>query len=244
VIAAVLPVRYVGLYSIGLQAASAVRSVPLYVFAPVLTLLTRTFRREGADAAAREFERLERRWLPSVLGFGVIAVAAIGFSVPVWLGDRYVLSGVTAAILLTGYAAHVSLTGMRTCYVRAVGSPGLETRYSLVWTIGNAVFTIPAALVAGLVGVVTVTAVTGVVASIYFVDLCRRRERLPVIVPGMRWWGLAAVGATVTVIGELIIVETDLHGFGALGLTALPAIIGLLIFAVNRRHALTARLAS
>jgi O-antigen/teichoic acid export membrane protein len=244
VIAAVLPVRYVGLYSIGLQAASAVRSVPLYVFAPVLTLLTRTFRREGPKGAAREFEGLERRWLPAVLGFGVIAVAAIGFSVPVWLGDSYVLSGVTAAILLAGYVAHVSLTGMRTCYVRAVGSPGLETRYSLVWTIGNALFTIPAALLAGLVGVVGVTAITGVIASVYFVDLCRRREGLPVIVPGRRWWGLATVGATVTIVGELLIVQTDLHGFGALALTGLPAIVGLLVFAVIRRHTLTARLAS
>ena len=88
VIAAVAPVGDVGLYSIGLQAASAARSVPLYAFSPLLTRLTTTFRHEGRAAAAMEFEQLERRWLPSVLGFGVVAVAAIGFSVPVWLGDR------------------------------------------------------------------------------------------------------------------------------------------------------------
>ena len=34
VIAAVLPIRYVGLYQIGMQVASAVRSLPLYAFPP------------------------------------------------------------------------------------------------------------------------------------------------------------------------------------------------------------------
>ena len=54
----------------------------------------------------------------------MVAIAAIGFSVPIWLGDSYALSGAVAAILLAGYTVHVGLTGMRTCYVRAVGRPG------------------------------------------------------------------------------------------------------------------------
>ena len=235
VIAAVLPVRYVGLYSLGMQAASAARSLPLYAFAPVMTRLTTTFRREGRDATAAEFERFERRWLPGVLGYGVVAVAAIGFSIPVWLGGRYVLSGVVAAILLAGFMVHVGFTGMRTCYARAVGHPGLETRYALVWTLGNAVFTIPLALVAGVIGVVTVTAVTGLIASLYFVALCRRTERLHVIVPGLRWWGFAAVAVGATVAGEIAILQTNFHGFFALALTGLPALAGWLILAASRR---------
>ena len=117
------------------SAASAARSVPLYAFSPPLTRLTMTFRREGRAAAGDEFRRLERIWVPSVFGYGVVAIAAIGFAVTVWLGDDFVLSGVTAVVLLTGYIVHVGLTGMRTCYVRAVGRPGLEARYSTVWTI-------------------------------------------------------------------------------------------------------------
>jgi hypothetical protein len=81
--------------------------------------------------------------------------------VPIWLGDRYVLGGVTAAILRTGYMVHVGLTGMRTCYVRAVGRPGLEKRYSLVWTVTNTAITIPAVIVGGFIGVVGATAATG-----------------------------------------------------------------------------------
>jgi hypothetical protein len=63
-------------------------------------------------------------------------------------------------------------------------------------------------------------------------------------VPGRRWWGLALVAAAVTIAGELAIVQTDLHGFVALGLSGLPALLGLLIFAASRRQVLAVRLAS
>ena len=124
---------------------------------------------------------------------------------PIWLGERYELSGVVAVLLLACYMVHVGLTGMRTCYVRAVGRPGLETRYSLVWTVGNSLLTVPLALLGGVVGVVAATAVTGVVASAYFVMLCRRHEQLRVVVPGRRWWSLAAAAVGITVAGELAI---------------------------------------
>jgi O-antigen/teichoic acid export membrane protein len=242
VIAVFLPVRYVGLYGIGMQAASAARSVPLYAFPPLLTLLATTFGTNGREATATEFDRMERKWLPGVFGYGVIAVAAIGFVVPIWLGSRYVLAGLTAAILLLGYIIHVALTGLRTCYVRAIGRPGLETRYSLVWTIGNSAITIPLALLAGMLGVVAATAFTGIIAAFYFVILCRLREHLPVIVPGGRWWVAAAAAIGITVGGELIIVNTNLHGYSAFALSAVPACVALLFFlAVVRRPAVAMR---
>jgi O-antigen/teichoic acid export membrane protein len=244
VIAAALPVRYVGLYNIGLQAASAVRSLPLYAFAPILTRMTMIFRREGREAAAADFQRLERRWTPAVLGYGVVAVGAIGFSVPIWLGDRYALSGIVATLLLACYMIHVGLTGVRTCYVRAVGRPGLETRYSLVWTIGNSLLTVPLAIVGGVVGVVSATAVTGVVASVYFVVLCRRSEGLQMTMPDRRWWNLAAAALAITVAGELAILRTDFHGFLALALTGLPAFAALAVFAAGVRRVRGVSLAS
>jgi len=237
VIAAVLPIRYVGLYSVGMQAASAARSLPLYAFAPLLTRLTATFRNEGRRAAATDFWRLEMTWLPVVLGYGVVAVAAIGFSIPLWLGDRYVLSGVVAAILLSGFVVHVGFTGMRTCYVRAVGRPGLEARYSVVWTIGNAAFTIPLAILVGVVGVVTTTAVTGAVASVYFVVLCRKTEGLAVVVPGRRWAVMATAAAGLTILGELLVMRTNLHGFLALGLSDIPPATAWFILATGLREA-------
>ena len=241
VIAAVLPVRYVGLYQIGMQVASAVRSLPLYAFPPLLTRLTTIFRLEGRGETAAEFERLERRWSPTVLGYGVVGIAAIGFSVPVWLGDRYVLSGVVAAVLLAGYTIHVGLTGMRTCYVRAIGRPGLETRCSTAWTIVNSVLTIPLALLFGVVGVVAATAFAGVVASVYFVRLCGLKEGLPTQLPNRRWWLLAAAASAVAIVGELAIVYTGFHGFLALALAGIPALAGWAIIATGLRHVSASR---
>jgi hypothetical protein len=213
----------------------------LYAFSPLLTRLTTTFRHRGREAAAEEFVELERRWLPSVLGFGVVSVAAIGFSVPIWLGHRYVLSGVTAAILLACFAVHVGFTGLRTCYVRAVGRPGLEARYATVWTVCNALLTVPLALAAGMIGVVSATAVTGVLASGYFVVLCRRAERLPVIYPSRRGWLLGVGASCLTVAGELVVLRSGVSGLIGLVVSGLPPLVGLGILAGIDRRAARAR---
>jgi O-antigen/teichoic acid export membrane protein len=235
VIAAFLPVRYVGLYQIGMQMASAVRSLPLYAFAPLLTRLTTLFRREGRDAARAEFERLERRWLPAVSGYGLVGIAAVGFSVAIWLGDRYTLSGAVAAVLLVGYTVHVALTGMRTCYVRAIGRPGLETRCSTTWTVLNLLLTVPFVLAAGVVGVVAATAFAGMVASVYFVGLCRRTEALPLILPAARWWWTIVAAVALTVAGELLLLRTGVGGFAGLALSGIPAATGWALLAAGMR---------
>jgi O-antigen/teichoic acid export membrane protein len=242
VIAAFLPVRYVGLYQIGLQVASAVRSLPLYAFAPVLTRLTMLFRREGREAARADFERLERRWLPAVSGYGLVGIAAVGFSVAIWLGDGYALSGAVAAVLLAGYTVHVGLTGMRTCYVRAVGRPGLETRCSTMWTVVNLLLTVPLALVAGAVGVVAATAVAGMVASVYFVRLCRRTEGLALFLPPARWRWTVAAAVALTVAGELLLLQTGAGGFVGLALSGAPALLGWSLLAAGMRERLSGRI--
>jgi O-antigen/teichoic acid export membrane protein len=165
----------------------------------------------------------------------------VGPAVAIWLGDRYTLSGAVAAVLLAGYTVHVVLTGMRTCYVRAVGRPGLETRCSTVWTVLNLVLTIPLVLVAGVVGVVAATAFAGMVASVYFVGLCRRTESLPLILPAARWWWTIAVAVAVTVAGELLLLQTGAGGFLGLALSGIPALAGWALLAAGVREQLGGR---
>ena len=188
-----------------------------------------TFRGEGRAAAAAEFRRLERRWLPAVAGYGAVAVVAVGFAVPAWLGRRYARSGEAAAILLAGFMVHVTLTGMRSCYVRAVGRPGLEVRYSLVWTLGNAVLTIPLALVGGVLGVVSATATSAIIASSYFVAICRREDGLPFLLPGWRYAATAAGAVVITAAGELGMRSTGVHGVAGLALAGVPALAGVAV---------------
>ncbi|WP_370081512.1 polysaccharide biosynthesis C-terminal domain-containing protein [Streptacidiphilus sp. MAP12-16] len=232
VIAAVLPIRFVGIYAAGLQAASAVRSLPLYAFPPILTRMTTGFARHGLPGAVREFHRLQSRWLPAVLAYGAVSTAAVVFAVPVWLGPGLRLSGVVAATLLAGYTVHVALTGMRTCLVRAIGRPGLETRYSWFATLVNTALTVPLALLFGVVGVVAATAVGLVAGSLYFVVLCGRvaeLHRQPI--PG-RWVLAIALAVLVAVAGELPIVGTGWHGTVPFMLAGLPAAAGLSVAAI------------
>jgi hypothetical protein len=83
-----------------------------------------------------------------------------------------------------------------------------------------------------------------VVASVYFVVLCRRSEGLQMTMPDRRWWNLAAAALAITVAGELAILRTDFHGFLALALTGLPAFAALAVFAAGVRRVRGVSLAS
>jgi O-antigen/teichoic acid export membrane protein len=229
VIAAILPIRYVGIYAAGLQAASAVRSLPLYTFPPVLTRMTGAFARQGMPGAVRAFHQLQARWLPAVLAYGAVTTVAVVFAVPVWLGPALRLSGMVAATLLAGYSVHVALTGMRTCFVRAIGRPGLETRYSWRATLVNTALTVPFALLFGVVGVVAATAVGLVAGSLYFVVLCNRVADLHQQWVPRRWTLAIALGVVVTVLCELPIVGLRWHGVLPFMLAGLPVPAGLAV---------------
>ncbi|MFF3615427.1 lipopolysaccharide biosynthesis protein [Streptomyces sp. NPDC002580] len=227
VIAAMLPVRYVGVYAAGYQAATGLRSLPLYAFPPVLTRMTQVFAHGGLARTVREFHVLEARWLPAVLTYGVVTTASVGLAVQVWLGPELALSGAVAAVLLAGYSIQVALTGMRTCFVRAIGLPGYETRYSWLSTAVNLTLTVPLVLLFGVMGVVLATAIGIVAGSVYFVVLCRRlaglrERRLPA-----RWWPATSAAALVACLGNLLVLRLGWHGVLPLVLAGLTVLGGL-----------------
>ncbi len=227
VIGALLPIRYVGIYAAGYQVASALRSLPLYAFPPILTRMTEAYARDGMDGAVGAFQALQPRWLPAVFGYGAVATAAASFGVQIWLGPHYLLGGLVAAVLMAGYSVHVGLTGMRTCFVRAVGQPGLETRYSVVITVLNMIFTVPLALLFGMVGVVSATAAALILASLYFMRLCRRLAGLHEDSLSRQWFATISVAALLTVTGEIFVAATPWRGMLGLGMAGIPALLGL-----------------
>jgi len=236
VIAALLPVRYVGIYTAGYQAATALRSVPLYAFPPMLTRMTHVHARHGLAGTVREFHVLQARWLPAVLTYGVVTTASVGLAVQVWLGTGLALSGAVAAVLLAGYSVQVAVTGVRTCFVRAIGRPGYETRYSWCAVVVNLVLTVPMTLALGIVGVVVATAVGLIAGSLYFVALCRRaaglhERRLP-----RRWLPTTLAAAAVAGLGDLLVLELGWHGVLPVLLAGVPVLAGLAFAALVLRR--------
>jgi O-antigen/teichoic acid export membrane protein len=227
VIAALLPVRYVGIFAAGYQAAIALRSLPLYAFPPILTRMTHVYAAHELPGAVREFHALQFRWLPAVLTYGAVTTAAVGLAVQVWLGPELALSGAVAAVLLAGYAVQVALTGMRTCFVRAIGRPGLETRYSWCATAVNLVLTVPLTIAFGVVGVVLATSVGIMAGALYFVVLCRRvadlrEQHLP-----KRWAPATALAVTTAVLGDFLVLQLGWQGALPLLLAGIPVLVGL-----------------
>ncbi|WP_189786901.1 lipopolysaccharide biosynthesis protein [Streptomyces capitiformicae] len=227
VIAALLPVRYVGIYAAGYQAATALRSIPLYAFPPILTRMTHVFAAHGLAGAVREFHLLESRWLPATLTYGAVTTVAVGPAVVVWLGPGLALSGAVAAVLLAGYVVQVAFTGMRTCFVRTIGRPGPETRYSWCSTMVNLVLTVPLTLLFGVVGVVLATSIGIMIGSLYYVVICRRladlrERRLP-----ERWLRATGLAVITAGLGEFLVLRLGWHGAQALLLAGLPVLAGL-----------------
>ncbi len=234
-IGVLLPVRYVGIYAVGAQAAAALRALPLVAFHPILRRLTTVFTIDGLAGAVREFRAVQERWLPAVLGYGAVATVAVGFGVSMWLGPEYRMSGVVAAVLMAGFTVHVALTGVRTCFVRAIGRPGLETRYSLLSTVVNLALTVPMAIAFGAVGVVSATTIALSGASLYFVRACERVAPLHRVQLSGRWV-LSITGACiVTLIGELAVMQAPWRGTLPLAIAVVPAVLGLGVLVVGAK---------
>lgn len=167
VIAALLPVRFVGLYAAGYQAAWTLRGIALWAMPPVATSLFTAYGEGGAAEARRRFLRLNAAWQQTVtVGFAIVA-AGVGFLVPGWLGPGHSTAAWVAALLALGYAVNLT-TAVATNYVRAVGRPGIETRYAMASVGLNLVLTIPAGITFGLYGILGATVAGTVVGTLLF----------------------------------------------------------------------------
>lgn len=235
-----LPVRYVGIYTIGANVALALRAIPMFALGPVFTHLAQRFAVGGLDAAAGEYRRANHAWCGAVAGYAATVTAAVGFAVHAWLGPSHAQSAAVAVVVFAGYGVNL-LTGAGTSFVRAIGRPGLETRYALWSSAVNVVLTVPCGLLFGLYGIIGATAAGTAFASLYFFRLLRERvpENLGSPWPAFRPAGVLAAVA-VTLLGEIILWRHAPAGPGVFAavLTGLPAAVGLAVVAFGARRTL------
>jgi O-antigen/teichoic acid export membrane protein len=176
IVAKFLTVTSVGLYGPGATFANQLRAVPLNVLTPMSTAIAQAYGVGGDESAVRLFTQLQRRWVQISTGWCATAVAASYFGVLAWLGPEFRTSAIVATTLSAAYALHL-WTGTLTALLSAVGRPGLEVRYSAFSVVLNVALTIPLLMWLGIIGTVLATAISLVVASVYYLHLARARYR-------------------------------------------------------------------
>lgn len=174
IVGAFLPVRDVGVYSVGGTFAAQLRTIPLNVLAPAQAVLGQAYGERGEVHARPEFERLQRLWVQGTAGWCTVGLGSAYFAVTAWLGDGFATSAVVATVLLGGYAVNL-WTGMTTTWLRVVGRPELEARYGFVAVATNVVLTLVLVVPFGLLGVVAATAAGQLIGTAYLLRLVRSR---------------------------------------------------------------------
>jgi O-antigen/teichoic acid export membrane protein len=243
-IGVLLPVRVVGLYAIGERVAGAVRMIPVYALTPVFTRLARRFAAGGIPAAIAEYRQLNSIWMTAIAGYISIALVTLPFGVHAWLGPSYMTAGVAALVILIGYGVNL-VTGVAAVLARAVGMPGIESKYGIICTAVNVVLTIPGGIIFGLWGIIGATAIGSVIGSVYLFRILRLRVGLEL---GSAFTGArpieAAAMTTAALLGEIIILPVLPTGAGGLVLASLPAAVALTGYGLLTRKGATRRVAA
>lgn len=226
------PVRYVAYYSIGSNFATQLVTLPTNAIAPIGVTLSRTFGASSLRATVEEFTRLQRLWVRSVAAVPFIGAASAYFAIDRWLGSGDRLAGAVAAILLVGQAVAL-LSLVMDSVVKAVNHPEIESRYLAVGAAVKVAVALALAVSVGMLGVPIGTGVGAVVSVAYFLRLTRRRLRMDLrsFLPEVPKAALA-VSVVVTLLLELPAFLLAPNGVGGLVVCAVPAAIGLGVYAL------------
>ena len=177
VVAAFLPLRLVGAYSLGATVASGLRAGVGSLLLPLLPPLSAA---SGAPSeSVRVAEVVQRQWVrlasrPALMCVPVAATLAWSLG-----GVNRAEAALVAAVLALGHAVNLG-TAVFSYWTRVVSRPEIEARYGRVSGLVNVGLTLALVPWLGLVGVCIGTAVGQVVGSLWFVRTVRRWLAVPV----------------------------------------------------------------
>jgi O-antigen/teichoic acid export membrane protein len=249
IVALLLPIEAVGIYSVGANVAYLVRRLPSYVLMPLFTRLALELGQTSRSGvlptrSIGSFVHLHRLWVITVVGVVSATALPVALSLRIWLGPVFTASAVVALILLVGHAINL-LGGMYSNLVRLLNRPGIEVQYLSLATAVNLLLTVVLAPLLGVLGVVAATTVGLTVGTVWLVREARRTfgetlPRLTVGVPVLPALGSALGGALVALSGTTLVPGPSLLAAALTGVSA--ASLGLLCFVAaigpERRHSL------
>jgi O-antigen/teichoic acid export membrane protein len=155
-----------GQLGVASQVADAGRLVAGAALAPIVSSLAVTVAAADPERLRRHFAWTHRLWLEVIAGGTIIGLGALYPLLYAWLGDGYEEAAILSAFLVAamGFAL---LGGTAAAYLRALGRPGIESRYGLIMVGLNLVFTVVLAITFGPLGVVGGTLAASALAAIW-----------------------------------------------------------------------------
>ena len=228
----IFPVRYVAFYSIGANFSNQLLSLPLNAVSPMAVTLSRTYGGSDFKTTLLEFVDMQRVWVRTIAAYPLIGAATVYLAILRWLGPQERLAGVVAVILLVGQTMPL-LSQVMGAFGKSIKLPGLESRYLGVGMVINVALTLPLAFTIGMLGVPIGTALGLIASNLYFLHIARREidrklrsffadiPRLAVI-----------LGVVTTACLELPAYMVAPRGAAGLIICAIPALIGLGVYAV------------
>lgn len=224
----------------GATFAQQLRMVPMNAYSPIQSVVGRAVGAEGERGALATFERVQKPWVAGVTGWVAVGAPAAYFGVNAWLHDSLVrdmpdlpqLPGIVASILLVGNLFWLLATA-HVIWCLSVGRSDIELRYGLIAIVLNLVGTIGLIIPFGVIGSVTATAVSQLVACVALIVIMRRKlEVVPSspfghipVVPALVAAVLSAVGTWAASLLVPSVVPYGALGLVVCGLGAAPALV-------------------
>jgi O-antigen/teichoic acid export membrane protein len=240
IVAVLLPIEAVGVYSVGANVAYLVRKLPSYALTPLFTRLASelgitSLHDVGTVTSTRAFAELHRSWAITVSGVIAATAVPLAASLRIWLGPDFAVAAAVALILLAGHAVNL-LGGMYSNLVRLLNQPGIEVRYLALATTVNVLLTVALAPSFGVFGVATATTLGLTLGTFRFVRLARRTfglalPGLSVGVPVLPSLGAVFAGGIVSAAGFALMPGPSLLAAALTGVSA--ALFGLLCFVAS-----------
>ena len=231
ILGVIAPATTVGQLGIGSQAAESGRVVAASALNPLVTRMSLMYGHEP-DALPALYRRLHRLWLLTVMGATVIALATLQPLIEGWLGSGHDEAALFGGFLVFAFGVNL-LTGVPGVYLRAVGQPGLEARYSALLVAVNVVASIVLGIAVGAYGVVGATAFAYVVGTAWFFTRVRGQ------VPAMP---LREIGSLAVIAASLVVTAAAAFAWGLAANALLPRGVALPVVALGMGAALVVHL--
>ena len=218
-----------GPYGQGANFSSQLRMLPLNATYPMQAMIGTEVAARDPAAARPKVEKLQRIWVIAVSGWCGVGIPATYYGVQAWLPDSFALAAPVAAILLAGTYGMLLMVVSK-LWALTLGRSDLEMRAGIVGLLANAVASVALWFPFGMLGVVSATALSQVVTTVYFSWASRGLEER------LRWF-VRDIPVVATLAGAALcwLLEWAAYGHlprGALGLlcAGVLAVPGMALF--------------